>query len=160
MSPQYFIGRTALLVLALSYASAATKVGPGASIADVRRQLMAIELDVVRANETCDRPAIDQIEADEFIFTNPAGKVIDKKQDLDSMKECRPSQVNASIEDDRIQLYGSVAILNAVIIEHPTDKQGSIVTRRYRFTDVFVWREKRWQMVLGHATRIPEVKPN
>ena len=159
MSPQ-LIGKTALLILALSCNSAAKNVGPGASVDDVRRQLMAIELDVVHANETCDRAAIDRIEADEFIFTTPGGKVVDKKQDLDGMKDCRPSQVNASIEDDRVQLHGKVAILNAVIIEHPTDKQGNIVTRRYRFTDVFVWRDKRWQMVLSHATHIPDVKPN
>jgi hypothetical protein len=30
------------------------------------------------------------------------------------------------------------------------------LTRRSRFTDVFVWRDRRWQLVAGHSSRIPD----
>jgi ketosteroid isomerase-like protein len=127
---------------------------------DIKRTLVAIEQDVVHGNETCDRAAIERVEADEFIFTSPAGKVTDKQQDLASLKDCRPSIVHAEIDDAKFQMHGEVAILNAQITEHPTNKEGQVVTRRYRFSDVFVWRDGRWQMVLGHASRIPDSKPD
>lgn len=126
----------------------------------VKQELIGVELDVVRANETCDRKAFEKIEADEFIFTNSAGKVTDKQEDLASLKDCRPTQLHASIEDARLQVHGKVAILNAQITEHPTNKEGQVVTRRFRFSDVFVWRDGRWQMVLGHSSHIPEPKPS
>jgi hypothetical protein len=121
-----------------------------------RGQLLSIEEQVVHANETCDRAVFDRIEAEEFIFTSSAGKVTDKQQDLDSLKDCRPSELKASFEDPIVQLHGEVAILNAQVTQHPTNKEGQVVTRHFRFTDVFVWRDGRWQMVVGHSSRIPD----
>ena len=122
----------------------------------VKAQLLHIEQEVVHANETCDRAVFERVEAEEFIFTGSAGKVTNKQEDLDSLKECRPSDLKASFEDPIVQLHGDVAILNAQLTQHPTNKEGQAVTRRFRFTDVFVWRDHRWQMIVGHSSRIPD----
>jgi len=36
------------------------------------------------------------------------------------------------------------------------DKEGKVITRRSRFTDVFVWRDATWQLVAGHSSRISD----
>jgi hypothetical protein len=38
------------------------------------------------------------------------------------------------------------------------NKEGKPFTRQSRFTDVFVWRDGRWQIVAGHSSSIPEHK--
>ena len=45
-----------------------------------------------------------------------------------------------------------------VRIEHETrkDKEDKVITRKSRFTDVFVWRDATWQLVAGHSSRIPD----
>ncbi len=146
----------AMLVL-VTFASA-QMVGPKGKPGQIKDEFTKIELDVVGGNESCDRAVFERIEADEFIFTGPSGTVTDKQQDLASLKDCKPSKLDASIDDARVQVHGDVAIFNAQLTEHPTNKEGQVVTGRYRFSDVFVWRDKRWQMVLGHSSRIPEPK--
>lgn len=151
--------KTAATLLVLCSLASAGTAGPKATPEQIKQALLQIEHDVVRGNETCDRAVFERIEADEFIFTNTVGKVTDKQQDLASLKDCHPSHLDASIDDARLQVHGKVAILNAHLAEHPTNKEGQVVTRNYRFTDVFVWRDGRWQMVLGQSARIPDPKP-
>src|SRR5438270_488988 len=130
--------------------------GTKSRVEKVKAQLLHIEEQVVHANESCDRAVFERVEAEEFIFTGSAGKVTNKQQDLDSLKDCHPSELKASFEDPIVQLHGDVAVLNAQLTQHPINKEGQVVTRRFRFTDVFVWRDHRWQMVVGHSSRIPD----
>ncbi len=147
--------KTATLLLML-ITSTATITGPKSTPEQIEKELLAIEQDVIKANETCDRAAFERIEASEFIFTSSSGEVTTRQEDLDGMKDCHPKQLDAELSDIRVQVHGDMALLNAKLTETLKKKDGTPVRASFRFTDVFVWRDGRWQMVAGHSSRIPQ----
>jgi hypothetical protein len=121
----------------------------------VRSQLLKIEQEIARANRECDYRYFDRVEADEFIFTDATGGLTTKKQDLAGEKDCRKSQTTQSFDEVIVQPHGSWAVLSARTTMAFVDREGHRGTRQNRFTDVFVWRESRWQLVAGHSSRLP-----
>ena len=142
-------------LLVPAFGAHAQSAVPPADKEETLRQLVRIENEIGRANRECDYRYFREIEADEFIFTDAKGAVTTKAEDLASEKDCRRADYGQSIDQPRLLFYGSVAVLNArnSIVSRPTD--GTPVTRFTRFTDVFVWRDGRWQLVSGHSSRIP-----
>jgi hypothetical protein len=63
------------------------------------------------------------------------------------------------LDETKISLYDKTAVFTARVTISGKNKEGKPFTRRSRFTDVFTWRDGRWQIVAGHSSRIPEPKP-
>ena len=120
------------------------------------RELLQIENEIARANRECDYKYFAHIEAEEFIFTDASGGVTTRAQDLATEKDCKKADYRSEVDEPRLSRYGDVAILNARNSVFLKDRQGQPVVRRNRFTDVFVRRDGRWQLVSGHSSRIPE----
>lgn len=125
----------------------------------VLKELLRIEAEIARANRECDYKYFREIEADEFIFTDASGGVTTKSQDLAGEPDCRKSDAPSSVDEPRLLRYGDVAILNARNTVVLKTSAGQSITRRSRFTDVFVRRGGRWQLVSGHSSRIPDTPP-
>jgi ketosteroid isomerase-like protein len=128
---------------------------PNLTPARVLPELLQIEADIARANRDCDYRYFARVEATEFIFTDAAGRVTTRSEDLAGESGCRKSTALAVIDEPRLQLHGNVAVLSARSSIERADKTGAMVSRRSRFTDVFVWRADRWQLVAGHSSNIP-----
>src|SRR5262249_40635933 len=101
----------------------------------------------------------DRVEAEEFIFTDSAGGVTDKKQDLAGEKDCHKSDGTYEVDETEVRLYGDTAVVTGRITTTHKNKEDKLAVRRSRFTDVFVWRDKRWQLMAGHSSRIPDPAP-
>ena len=122
----------------------------------VKQDLMQIERDIGKANVAGDAAFFERVEADEFIFTDAGGGVSNKKEDLDSLKQpANPDAklVSYDVDDMNVRLYDKVAVVTGRVTTKRLVK-GQSVTGQSRFTDVFVWRDKRWQIVAGHSSRI------
>jgi hypothetical protein len=118
--------------------------------------LIRIEQEIGRANLDCDFKYFDRVEAEEFIFTDAAGSVTDKKQDMAGEKDCHKSNGTYDVDDTAVRLYGQTAVVAGRVTVTRKNDEGKTLTRRTRFTDVFVWRDGRWQLVAGHSSRIPD----
>ncbi len=136
-----------ILLSPLSKASAQSQ-----DSAVVRRELMAIENEIARANRECDYAYFARVEADEFIFTDARGNLTTRKQDLAGEKDCRKSESTQAFDEVVVQPHGNTALLSALSTTTFAGRDGKSVIRRNRFTDVFVWRDGRWQLVAGHSS--------
>jgi ketosteroid isomerase-like protein len=125
----------------------------------VRSQLLEIEREIARANNECDYRYFDHIEADEFVFTDATGGLTTKKEDLAGEKSCRKNATAQTFDEVIVQPHGSWAVLSARTTMSFVDREGHSGTRQNRFTDVFIWRDGRWQLVAGHSSRIPPAPP-
>lgn len=125
-----------------------------------KQELIAIEKRIGDANLNCDYNYFRQIEAEEFIFTDANGGTSTKEQDLASEKDCKKSDATYTVDDTKVSLYGDTAVVTGRVTIGRKDKDGNPVTRQSRFTDVFVRRDSRWQLVAGHSSRIPAEKKN
>jgi len=96
---------------------------------------------------------IENILADEFIATYDDGSRGDKAKELALAAEFN-QQVESSIQDEfTVKVYDNTAVvwftLRLVGI-----RQGERADVTLRYTDVFVWRNGRWQCVSTQSTRV------
>ncbi len=121
-----------------------------------KQDLMQLERDIGKANIDRDYAFFDRVEAEEFIFTDSGGGISNKKEDLDGLKQPPNPDVKLiayDVEDMSVRLYEKTAVVTGKVTTRRTIK-GQPNTSQSRFTDVFVWRDGRWQLVAGHSSRI------
>jgi ketosteroid isomerase-like protein len=152
--------KTALAaIVLLGTLSAQNASHPPETPGQIKENLITIEREIGRANLECDYKYFDRVEAEDFIFTDAAGNVSDKKQDMAGEKDCRKSDGTYDVDDAEVRIYGQTAVVTGRVTINARNKEGNPVTRRTRFTDVFIWRDDRWQLVAGHSSRIPAAAP-
>jgi hypothetical protein len=145
----------ALLMLSGSL-SAQKQSTPTGTPGQIKDELIRIEHEIGRANLECDFRYFERIEAEEFIFTDASGNVSNKRQDLAGEKDCRKSEATYDIDETDVRLYPLSAVVTGRVTITRKDKEGKAITRKSRFSDVFVWRDATWQLVAGHSSRIPD----
>lgn len=117
---------------------------------------MQLERDIGKANIENDYAFFERVEAEEFIFTDAAGGITTRKQDLEGLKQPANPDVKLvayDVDEMRVMLYDKTAVVTGRVTTKRIVK-GAPVTSQSRFTDVFVWRQERWQLVAGHSSRI------
>jgi ketosteroid isomerase-like protein len=145
-----------VLLLVANHLVAQAHTTPIGTPGEIKNNLIQIEREIGRANLDCDYKYFDQVEAEDFIFTDAAGGVTDKKQDMAGEKDCHKTEGTYDVDEAEVRLYGSTAVVTGRVTITRKNKEDKLVTRRSRFTDVFVWRDDRWQLVAGHSSRIPD----
>lgn len=146
----------AVLLICACHLSAQEHNPPPFTPGEMKNQLLQIEREIGRANLDCDYKYFDRVEAEDFIFTDAAGNVSDKKQDMAGEKDCHKTEGTYDVEDAAVRLYGGTAVVTGRVVTTHKNKEDKLVIHRSRFTDVFVWRDSRWQLVAGHSSRISE----
>ena len=113
--------------------------------------LIQLEETWARSLEQRDTAALGCILADEFEDAGPDGKLTDRITTLAKAAEHRAvhhelSELQPHVEGD----FGYIRGLAAAV-----DAQGKGVAK-VRFTDVYVYRDGRWQCVTGHESMVAE----
>ena len=106
------------------------------------------------AYEQSDAKAMDAIVADDFTITFPDGSMQTKPQIMEMIKRPRNPASPATkfyTEDVRSRAYGDTVILmGRVVSEYVRD--GKTVKDASRYTDTYVKRGGRWQVVASHLS--------
>ncbi len=124
--------------------------------AQAKLDLMQLERNIGKANIENDYAFFDRVEAEEFVFTDAGGGVTTKKQDLEGLKQPPNPDVKLTaydVDDMSVRLYDKIAVVTGRVTTKRLVK-GQAMTSLSRFTDVFLWRDGRWQLVAGHSSRI------
>jgi len=138
-------------VLLLSAApAAAAQRGPVQSDQDI---LIALERGWNDAFYRRDVKFIENLLADEFVATYDDGTRGDKQKELELAATFNQAVESAVQDDFVVKVYRDTAVvwftLNIVGI-----KQGQRSPLTLRYTDVWVFRDGRWQCVSTHSTRV------
>lgn len=142
----------ALALLLAPVAGLAQAAGPDQKL---RSEMVAVEQRIGQANFDCDYRFFADVEATEFIFTDAAGGITTRAEDLAGEHECRPTKGSYLLEDVRIIPLDSVVVFSALATTTSTRPDGERRVRKQRFTDVLVRRDGRWQLIAGHSSRMP-----
>ena len=132
-----------------------------------KQQLIEIEQRIGTANLHCDYKFFAAIEAPEFYFTGADGSITTRAQDLAGESTCKPSTSSYTVDETNVWLNGTTAVITGRItitkapLSPDQPHSGPIPNRirRSRFTDVFVYRNHQWLLVVGHASNIREAVP-
>lgn len=99
-----------------------------------------------------DAAALERILAPDFVHPVPTGDFLTKAQHIYySVKYPPPAGLKNRFENLNVRVYGDVGIVNGIVVTG--DEHGQDVDRTI-FTDVFVYREGRWQAVNAQENRV------
>jgi uncharacterized protein (TIGR02246 family) len=152
MKPLVVIGALLLVArsLVLPQAIGQKKDEKGADEKAIRK----LEENWGKAVENNDAKELDRIVAADFTFTLPDGRVLTRKQYVSREEIPADEKVEkADNQTDQVRVIGDVAVVNG----HSTltgKKGGEAFEYRFRWTDVFVKRDGRWQAVSAQLTPI------
>jgi hypothetical protein len=90
--------------------------------------------------------------APEWSVIHLAGHVITKAQALQLCNAPRPAIDTMAIDDVSVRAYGDAAVVTGRTTAVTAGANAQSIT--LRFTDVFVRRDGRWQVVASQATRV------
>jgi len=112
-------------------------------------RILAMENAWNHAELSNDAAAIKLLLADDFVMTVAEGKLYNKAQIVDSVKDksYRPDVLESS--GMVVHPYGHTAIVTGAYHEKGVDK-GKTWERRGRFTDTWVFFDGKWQCVASH----------
>src|SRR5262249_13109992 len=92
-----------------------------------------------------DAAALERILAPDFLHPVVTGDVLTKTQHIQfSSRHVPPPDLTNHFEGLQVRVYGDVGIVNGLVVT--IHKDGHVVDKTL-FTDVFVYRDGRWQAV-------------
>ena len=147
-----FASVTAVVMVmgAMAGLQAAAQAGRGLSDQEI---LMQIEHDWDRAFLRRDTAVIRNFLAEEFLATYPDGSRGDKARELTLAAEFDQNIESSRLDEFTVKVYGNTAVV--WFSRHLAGlSQGRHLELTFRYVDVFVWREDRWQCVASQSTRV------
>jgi hypothetical protein len=114
--------------------------------------LVEIEKTWAQALEQHDANTLTCILADEFEDTATDGQLSDRATVLGRAQKQPGSQHQLS--DMHARIYGNVGYIRGIATALTAGGRPKVVVR---FTDVYVYRDGRWQCVAGHESQFPLV---
>ncbi len=113
--------------------------------------LVQLEQVWLQAVERHDKAALGCILADEFEEANFDGSLMDRSAMLATA--AKPSTVHFELSDLHVHVHGDSAYVRGV---GGTRSDDGKFHAKNRFTDIFVYRDGRWQCVAGHESHFAE----
>jgi hypothetical protein len=140
-------------LIAVALSSPVCAAAPKRTASGDRQAIIALENQWIDAKESA---TLDRVLANDFVHPVYTGDIINKTQSIDwLMKHPRPANRHARFARLDVRLFGDVGqAYGAVSV---SDDTGAEVSRSV-FTDVFVYRDHRWQAVSAQETVVAESK--
>jgi ketosteroid isomerase-like protein len=117
----------------------------------VERDLIKLENDWSTAWQKKDAAFLQKLFADEYLSTASTGAIYSKAQELANVTAPGTSMASFALTDLKVHVYGDTAVVTGLNTTKSTFN-GKDDSGAYRFTDVFVKRDGRWQVVATQST--------
>lgn len=101
-----------------------------------------------------DGKALELLYAKEYTFTDQDGNVSNRQKDIEVITSGKYILLAESVLSDvSVKMYENMAVVKGLsTIKATLNKKD--VSGAYRFTDLFVWREGRWQCVSAQSSKV------
>jgi ketosteroid isomerase-like protein len=114
----------------------------------------AAELARFKAQTSGDLKALDALLGDDLVYTHSSAAVDSKASYVESMRSGALKYQTIEPRDLQVRVFGTTAVITAAAHITAVSK-GQPVDNQLRYTDVWVLRDGRWQMVSWQSTRLP-----
>ncbi len=145
-----------VLVLALFALGSSQIAQRSAQDGKEAQELRRLEDEWLSSYLRADKTIFDRIVADDFTGTDESAKVRNKAQERELI-QAPPGSIKASLtnEDVQLRIYGDTAVVTGRIV-YKAQLGGPVeISFQSRFTDTFLKRLGRWQVVARHYSRLP-----
>lgn len=120
-------------------------------------ELMRLERDWVTASLKRDKAWLERFFADEFISTHPtSGTIKNKAREIADTIDDAQTPDSMTLGEMKVIVAGKTAVVTGTAFETGGVHKLEDRNRGYLFTDTFIRRGGRWQLLASHSSRIPE----
>ena len=146
--------RTTLRILLVAAALAASGASSGADDARTAA-LRAAEIKRFEANVNADAKVLGQLLDDGLEYVHSNGELDNKQSFIESLTTGRRDYAKTEADIETIRILGDVAIIRGkarvTVIDAGTSRDLHI-----GYTDVWLWKDGRWQMTSWRSARLPD----
>ena len=137
----------------LAAASTSSASGQTPRVRSDQDILIQLEQDWDDAFHRNDAKLIEPILADEFIVTYGDGSRGDKAKELEIAAVFEQAIESSTLDEFTVKIYRDTAVV--WFTQHLVGiSQGQKLALTFRYVDVFVFRDRRWQCVASQSTRV------
>ncbi len=140
-------GVTLLAAVTMTYVQPAAQGGAAEAV-------KAAEMARFKAQTTNDFKALDALLGDDLTYTHSSAAVDTKTTYIESMRSGQVKYESIESRDVQVRVYGTTAVITGAG-RFKVTARGQALDNQLRFTDVWVLRDGRWQMVAWQSTRLP-----
>lgn len=115
--------------------------------------LLALESAWNHAEQSKDAAALNQLLAEDFVYTDYDGSFLNRKGFLESTLHNDVTQEQINNDGMAVHIYGNAAVVTGLYRDKGLEK-GKPFQRRGRFTDTWIYRSSAWQCVASQSTLI------
>jgi ketosteroid isomerase-like protein len=133
----------------IATATAATAPAPAE---DVEGTITQLEKDWVAAIQKKDTATLDRILAPDFVGTSPTAHTFMKDDAIGDIKDSRYVVDKMNLDEVSVNVYGDTAV-SFTSQEEKSKYEGKDTSGHYHFTDTWVKKDGKWQVVASHGTR-------
>ncbi len=114
------------------------------------QQVWQLEHEWINAFIEGDTETLDRILAEDFIFTDPEGRLLTKAEWLADLKSGELNFESIHLDNLQVRMYGDAAVANGRVTVKAQSKEGGF-NGQYCYTDMYVKRNGQWQAVAEQA---------
>lgn len=135
-------------------------LSPMLVFAQNEESLKEAELNRFKVMLAKDIPGLQAVLHKDLVYFHSSGVQDNKESYIASIASGKSSYVTITPEEMQQRVYGKTGINTGIVSILQQAADGAQTTIRLRFTDVFVYADKRWQMVSWQSTKlVPAQKP-
>ncbi len=135
-------------------------LSPMLVFAQNEESLKEAELNRFKVMVAKDIPGLQAVLHKDLVYFHSSGVQDNKESYIASIASGKSSYVTITPEEMQQRVYGKTGINTGIVSILQQAADGAQTTIRLRFTDVFVYADKRWQMVSWQSTKlVPAQKP-
>lgn len=118
-------------------------------------QLLYMEMDWSDADKRRDTAWFERNFADDYFgVSSDTGKLNSRSDDVAAMKDRKEVFDSAVASDMQVRVHGNTGIVTGIYHIKGRDDKGQPFDRRIRYTDIFLKRDGRWQVIGSQGTLI------
>jgi ketosteroid isomerase-like protein len=118
------------------------------------KTIEVLEERIRQAMLTSDISALDELIADDLVWTMHTGQVCSKQDDLEAHRSGLFRFTKVDFSDRQIHPYSDNCVVVTLKAELAGSLSGQAFSETYRFTRVWLQRQNRWQIVAGHVSQL------
>jgi ketosteroid isomerase-like protein len=119
----------------------------------VKRTIIDLEHTINEATRTKDHAALERIYADDYYCVHSNGAAMNKAAELAKNMSKKNAWTDFVLDDVVVRVFGDVGILTGRLTLKGVAKGFKPGARR--FTDIFIRRDGRWQLLNCQTTLVP-----
>ena len=143
----------AITLIAVVTCVCAQRTSPGSNDGTTKAEILNLENERNRAITSGDAAALERMTSDDYTFITLRGELRTKAEIVQGFKSGSFHYDSRQISDLNVRVYGDTAVVTGRAIQNGKEN-GKDYSGDYRFTRVYVKKDRRWQTVALQTTLI------